>query len=60
MHRIIAAFAFIVGTMWFVIGLAELFGDGGVAVVFASFALSAAFDFAGFRLLTKPPERFRG
>lgn len=58
MHRIIAAFAFIVGTMWFVIAIAELLGDGGVAVVAISFALSAAFDFAGYRLLTKPPERF--
>lgn len=58
MHRFVAAFAFVVGAMWLVIAVAELFGDGGIAVVATSFALAAAFDFAGYRLLTKPPKRF--
>ena len=58
MHRFIAAFAFVVGTMWLVIAVAELIGGGGIAVVVASLAMAAVFDFAGYRLLTKPPDRF--
>lgn len=58
MHRIIAAFAFVVGTMWLIIAVAEFVGDGGTVVVLASLGLAAVFDVAGYRLLTDPPERF--
>jgi hypothetical protein len=59
MHRIVAAFSFVVATMWIVIVVAELANDGAVAVVVTSGALAAAFLFAGYRLLRHPPARFR-
>ena len=59
MHRIIAAFSFVVATMWIVIVVAEIGNDGPVAVIVTSAALAAAFLFAGYRLLRHPPARFR-
>ena len=59
MHKIIAAFSFVVATMWIVIVVAEVIGDGPVAVIVTSAALAAAFLFAGYRLLRHPPARFR-
>lgn len=58
MHKVIAAFSFVIATMWTVIAIAEGMRDGGLAVVVASAMLAAAFGFAGYRLLTKPPARF--
>ncbi len=59
MHRVVAAFCFIVATMWIVIVVAETLNDGPVAVIVISAALAAAFGFAGYRLLRNPPARFR-
>ena len=59
MHKIIAAFSFVVATMWVVIVVAEIVNDGPTAVVVTSAALAAAFLFAGYRLLRHPPARFR-
>ena len=59
MHKVIAAFSFIVASMWIVIAIAELSGPGGPLVAIVSAVLAATFLFAGWRLLTKPPERFR-
>ncbi len=59
MHRIVAAFSFLVATMWIVIVVAEILNEGPVAVVVTSAALAAAFLFAGYRLLRHPPARFR-
>lgn len=59
MHRFIAAFSFVIATMWAVIAVAEGVGGGGGAVVVVAALLSAAFTFAGYRLLTRPPQRFR-
>ena len=59
MHRIIAAFSFVVATMWIVIVVAEVNNDGPVAVIVTSAALAGAFGFAGYRLLRHPPARFR-
>jgi hypothetical protein len=58
-HRIVAAFSFLVGTMWVVIVIAEVLNDGAPAVIVTSGALAAAFGFAGYRLLRHPPARFR-
>ncbi len=54
-----AAFSFLVGTMWVVIVIAEVLNDGAPAVIVTSGALAAAFGFAGYRLLRHPPARFR-
>lgn len=59
MHRIVAAFSFVVATMWIVIVVAEIVNGGPAAVIVTSVALAAAFLFAGFRLLRRPPARFR-
>lgn len=59
MHRIVAAFSFIVAAMWIVITIAEATGDGSPWIVIAAGALALAFLFAGYRLLRHPPERFR-
>lgn len=59
MHRIVAAFSFVVATMWIVIVVAEIANDGPVAVIVTSVALAAAFGFAGYRLLRHPPARLR-
>lgn len=59
MHRLVAAFSFVVATMWIVIVVAEIVNDGPVAVIVTSAALAAAFLFAGYRLLRHPPARFR-
>ena len=59
MHKIIAAFSFVVATMWMVIVVAEVGNDGPTAVIVTSAALAAAFGFAGYRLLRNPPARFR-
>lgn len=59
MHRIIAAFSFVVATMWLVIVVAELLDEGAAAVIITAAALAAAFLFAGYRLLRHPPDRFR-
>ncbi len=59
MHRIVAAFSFIVATMWVVIVIAEVSNEGAPAVIATSGALAAAFGYAGYRLLRNPPARFR-
>ncbi len=59
MHRIIAAFSFVVATMWIVIVVAEVLNEGAAAVVVTAAALAVAFLFAGYRLLRNPPDRFR-
>ena len=59
MHKIIAAFSFLVAVMWIVIVFAEVVNDGPVSVIVTSTALAAAFLFAGYRLLRHPPARFR-
>ena len=59
MHKIVAAFSFVVATMWIVIVVAEIANDGAIAVIVTSAALAAAFLFAGYRLLRHPPARFR-
>ena len=59
MHRIVAAFSFIVAIMWIVIVVAEIINEGALAVIITSAALAAAFLFAGYRLLRHPPARFR-
>lgn len=59
MHRIVAAFSFVVATMWIVIVVAEVANGGPIAVIVTSAALAAAFLFAGYRLLRNPPARFR-
>lgn len=59
MHRIAAAFSFIVASMWIVIVVAEIINEGALAVIITSAALAAAFLFAGYRLLRHPPARFR-
>lgn len=59
MHRIVAAFSFVVATMWIVIVIAEIVDDGPIAVIVTSTVLAAAFAFAGYRLLRHPPARFR-
>lgn len=59
MHKIIAAFSFIVATMWIVIAIAEISGPGGPVAVIASAGLAAGFLFAGWRLLRNPPQRLR-
>ncbi|MDH3248604.1 MAG: hypothetical protein OEQ47_06565 [Acidimicrobiia bacterium] len=59
MHRIIAAFSFVVAAMWIVIVVAEIVGEGAPAVIVTSAAIAAAFLFAGYRLLRHPPARFR-
>jgi hypothetical protein len=58
-HRIVAAFSFVVATMWIVVVVAEIAGDGPVSVIVTSAALAAAFLYAGYRLLRHPPARFR-
>jgi hypothetical protein len=58
-HRIVAAFSFVVAAMWIVIVVAEIANDGPVAVIVTSAALAAAFLYAGYRLLRHPPARFR-
>ena len=59
MHRIVAAFSFVVAAMWIVIVAAEIANEGPVAVIVTSAALAAAFLYAGYRLLRHPPARFR-
>ena len=59
MHKLIAAFSFVVATMWIVIVVAEIINEGALAVIITSAALAAAFLFAGYRLLRHPPARFR-
>lgn len=59
MHKIVAAFSFVVATMWIVIVVAEVGSGGPAAVIVTSAALAAAFGFAGYRLLRNPPARFR-
>ncbi len=59
MHKIIAAFSFIVASMWIVIAIAEISGPGGHIAAIASALFATAFLFAGWRLLRNPPERFR-
>lgn len=58
-HRLIAVFSILVATMWTVIAVAEYLGDRSIAVIVTAIALAFAFDFAGYRLIKHPPDRFR-